>query len=315
MAVEIRAPMFIIGAPRSGTSILYEKLAQHPDVTYISKATKKAPGSLLLTRFLMHFRKSMQPTEARAVWNRFWRGREDATLGREDAHPRARRYLRRVVRNHIALFQKPRFLAKYLGNSFRIEFLDAIFPDAIFIHIIRDGRDVALSTLDKWGSKEFHVDIYYAARNWVRRIRQAQEAGTRLGTRLYYELRYEQLVRQPEQELQKLCDFLGEEYLPQMAHQDALAQQRIEPGSFHDPVRRPPNTTRLARWRREMSPRDLRLFQRIAGDTLTALGYEPAQAGAMSAPEQVRLAALALKYETLQAGRRVLQAAGLMPPI
>jgi len=77
----------------------------------------------------------------------------------------------------------------------------------------------------------------------------------------------------------------------------------------------PPNAKRVGRWRREMSPTDRRLFQRIGGDLLAELGYEVPDLGPMPARERLRYAALGSKYAMLQAGRRVLQALGLMPPI
>jgi len=196
-----------------------------------------------------------------------------------------------------------------------VDLLKELFPSAQFVHIIRDGRDVALSMLDKWGAKEPHVDLYFTARNWVRRIQQAQASGTRLSPEQFYELRYESLVESPEQALQGVCAFLGEEYVSEMAQSHLLAAARIPPGDFHQAIREPPNMSRVQRWRREMSEKDLRLFQRVAGGLLTGLGYPVRDLGKMSATERTRFTAYMLKYEVLQAGRRALQTAGLMPPI
>ena len=196
-----------------------------------------------------------------------------------------------------------------------VDLIADMFPTARFVHIIRDGRDVALSMLDKWGDKEPHVDIFFTARNYVRRIRAARTAGQRLDPDRYYEMRYEALVQDPERELGAVCEFLGEEYFPEMAQPHVLARETIEPGSWHDPIRRPPNTGSIERWREKMTPADLRLFQFVAGSQLEELGYGLAQAGRMPAREVARLSALAAKYALLQSGRRVLQAAGLFPPI
>jgi hypothetical protein len=195
-----------------------------------------------------------------------------------------------------------------------VDLIHQIFPQAQFVHIIRDGRDAALSMFDKWGH-EIHIDIYFAARNWVRRIRQARAAGERLGQDFYYEMRYEDLVQDAEAQLQPLCGFLGEPYLPEMANPHHLGRERIEPDSFHAAIRQPPSTARIGRWRREMSEADRRLFQRIAGPLLDELGYETSDLGGMSSGEIARFVALGSKYAILQAGRRVLQAAGLLPPI
>jgi hypothetical protein len=175
---------------------------------------------------------------------------------------------------------------------------------------------VTLSTLDKWGQKELHVDIYYAARIWIRRIQEARAAASRLGPRQYYELRYEHLVEDAEKELRKVCDFLDETYIPAMANSHRLARKQIPDDGFHAPVRTPPTTQHVARWTREMTPADLRLFESIAGEMLTTLGYSRAtEAKELSPRDRLRIAALAAKYETLQAGRGVLQLLGLKPPI
>jgi hypothetical protein len=200
-----------------------------------------------------------------------------------------------------------------------IDLIQCIFPQAQFVHIIRDGRDAALSMLEKWGQRDFHIDICFAAHNWRRRIRQARASGARLGADQYYELRYERLVGDAETELRSLCDFLSEPYVPEMAEPHRLGRERLRPNDFHAPVRQPPNTKRVGRWREEMTAADQRLFQRIAGDLLGELGYETPDLGGMSPWEAVRFAsrfaALEVKYGTLQAGRRVLQALGLYPPI
>ena len=94
-----------------------------------------------------------------------------------------------------------------------------------------------------------------------------------------------------------------------------LGRQQIAAGDFHDPVRQPPSTIHVGRWRREMDPRDVRLFQRVAGSLLVQLGYQVTDPGPMSAGEHLRLGLLATKYATLQSGRHVLQTLGLVPPI
>jgi hypothetical protein len=195
-----------------------------------------------------------------------------------------------------------------------MDLIRQIFPQAQFVHLIRDGRDVALSMLDKWGATEFHIDLYYAARSWVRRIGQARKSGARLGPSLYYELRYEDLVREPEEQLRPLCEFLDEPYLPEMAQPHHLGRERIQPGEFHDPIRQPPSPARVGRWRTAMPVTDQRLFHTMAGDLLVDLNYEVPDLGPMSLQETGRLAFLGAKYAALQAGRGVLQAMGRYPP-
>ena len=196
-----------------------------------------------------------------------------------------------------------------------IDLIHQIFPQAKFIHIIRDGRDAILSMLDKWEHREIHVDIYFAARNWLRRIRQAQVSGKKLGGVQYHELFYESLVNQPEHEMRSICNFLEEPFVSEMLTHHQWAKNQIEPGSFHDAVRRPVNKNRIGRWQQEMSAADLRLVERVAGPLLQELGYELAATGVMSAAEKARFRYLHLKYAALQHGRKLAQKLGLVPPI
>ncbi|MDX1688206.1 MAG: sulfotransferase domain-containing protein, partial [Candidatus Promineifilaceae bacterium] len=136
-----------------------------------------------------------------------------------------------------------------------------------------------------------------------------------LGPERYYELYYEDLVRVPEQELRHLCRFLAEPYVPEMVEQQRLAREQLPAGGFHEPVRHAPTEARIGRWRQKMRPADVRLFQSVAGELLQEMGYDLAPAGSLSSGEVARKAALAAKYTALQAGRRILQAAGIMPPI
>lgn len=313
-------PIFIIGVHRSGTTLLRFMLNSSPHI-YIP------PESDFIPRFFLGrpHRELSQADIARildVIFHRYrfvkeWQGAPPdpaLLIARLPARTPAA-LLDTLYSDYARQHGAGRWGDKTPIYASYVDLIAAIFPTARFVHIIRDGRDVALSMLDKWGDKELHVDIYFAARNWVRRIRQAHASAARLGPGRYYEMRYEALVAAPEAELRPLCDFLDEPYLPAMAQPDRLGREQVAAGDFHEAVRRPPSTTRVARWQREMTPADLRLFQRLAGPMLHELGYGVADAGNMPPVEITRLSALAVKYMVLQSGRRVAQAARLVPPI
>jgi hypothetical protein len=71
MRKQVVRPIFIVGAPRSGTNIFYRTFAKHPDLAWISNITKKVPSSLWLTRIIMLYRNDHRPTEANNVWQKF----------------------------------------------------------------------------------------------------------------------------------------------------------------------------------------------------------------------------------------------------
>ena len=313
-------PIFIVGAHRSGTTLLRYMLSSNPRI-YIP------PESDFIPRFFLgrphaYLRKKDIARMLDLIFNHYrfssaWEG-PAPTAGEMIAQmesPTPASFLDTLYSLYAAQYGAERWGDKTPIYASYLELIDKIFPETQFVHLIRDGRDVALSTLDKWGKDEFHVDIFYTARNWVRRITAAQTVGKRLGPDRFYELYYEDLVRVPEQEVRQLCHFLGESYVPAMVEQHRLAREQLPAGGFHDPVRQPPTEARIERWRDEMAPADIRLFQAVAGNLLGRLGYTVADVGPMPVSEKVRFAVLGTKYAVLQSGRRVLQAARLMPPI
>lgn len=312
-------PIFIVGVHRSGTTLLRFMLNGHPRI-YIP------PESDFVPRFFQ--RRPHGPLDqARVAWllevvfRRYrlvkeWQGEppDPADFFQEMAEPTPAAFLDTLYSRYARQHGAERWGDKTPIYASYVDLIATILPTAQFVHIVRDGRDVALSMLDKWGH-EIHIDVYFAARNWVRRIRQARASGARLGAGRYYELHYEDLVADPEAQLRPLCAFLGEAYRPEMAEPQRLGREQFDEGDFHEALRRPPGTSRIDRWRQEMPARDLRLFQRIAGPLLAELGYEVPDPGPMPAGERLRFAALGLKYAVLQGGRRGLQALRLVPPI
>lgn len=313
-------PFFIVGVHRSGTTLLRYMLSSSPHIyippesDFIPRFFERRPEEDLEEQQISGI---LQTIFTRYRFVKEWKG--DAPSAQTILHMMKSRtpaaFLEALYRTYAALYGASRWGDKTPIYTSYIPLLHRLFPQAQFLHIIRDGRDVALSTLDKWGRSEFHVDLYYAARIWVRRIRQARWAASYLGPELYHEVRYEDLVRDPEGELRAVCAFLRETYLHEMSTQQRYARRRISHGDFHASVRQPPNTARAGRWRREMPVADRRLYQHVAGALLDELGYSVMDLGEMSLLERGRLAALRGKYETLQAGRQLAQALGFVHPI
>jgi len=196
-----------------------------------------------------------------------------------------------------------------------IEEIAAMFPSAQFIHIIRDGRDVALSMKRAYTkSRYFYMDTYYAARLWKRRLLEASRKGRLLGTQRYIEVRYEDLVSNPEPCIRSICDYLGEEYHPSMKDPHLTASKHHHSKGIHSSTRKPPSQVSIGRWRRDMPSSDQRLFQAVAGDLLAKNKYEVLELGQASAAEIVRRSLLKLKYHTLILGREIIQKSGVVHP-
>jgi hypothetical protein len=158
--------------------------------------------------------------------------------------------------------------------------LHGLFPFARMVHIIRDGRDVALSALE-WATetkgpgklglwKEEPVGV--CALWWRRQVAAGRRDGAGLGPGTYREVRYERLVADPESELRGITTFLDLPYAPEMAAYH-VGQTRSQPGLSAKSAWLPP-TPGLRDWRSSMAEQDVELFEALAGDLLSSLGYE-----------------------------------------
>ena len=169
--------------------------------------------------------------------------------------------------------KKPLYGDKTPGYVRSLPRIAASFPEARFVHIIRDGRDVALSLLDVEWAPNSVVD---AARFWKQRVEAGRNAGRVLGSDRYAELHYEAFVEDPPKEARRICDFLGLEFEEGMLEYRSKAEAIIEQSNVphrHEGLRDAPTKGRRD-WRHQMEPKDVLLFEAVAGEALTAFGYE-----------------------------------------
>lgn len=152
--------------------------------------------------------------------------------------------------------------------------LSTIFPGSRFVHVIRDGRDVALSYLSvDWGPP----NIWRAARVWRQDVSVGRRAGRLVGPERYTEVRYEDLVGSPASVLGRLCTFLDLGFDRAMLDYHHAAPDRVgarpDRTDDHASSLRPP-TAGLRDWRTQMSDEQTKAFESIAGPLLSELGYE-----------------------------------------
>ena len=165
-----------------------------------------------------------------------------------------------------------------------LPFLHGLLPSARFVHIIRDGREVALSAVH-WAQRKSKGPVarFQLARDepfavcalwWAGRVRAGRRDGVALGPNLYHEMRYENLVAQTEETIRAITDFLELDFDPLV--------MRFNEGKVREDSRRSaksawlPPTKGLRDWRNDMSARDIELFEALAGNLLDELGYERA---------------------------------------
>jgi hypothetical protein len=159
--------------------------------------------------------------------------------------------------------------------------IEKMFSNARYIHLIRDGRDVALSLMEKtWGPGDLVSSLEY----WARHISCARRMLYMLPDHKYTEVRFEELVANPKPELQRVTQFLGIELEPAML--DAYRQKAANKvgdliNSIHPHLKEAPSADQAYKWKKKLGPADQALAYEIAGTELEELGYEP---GVKSAP-------------------------------
>ena len=158
-------------------------------------------------------------------------------------------------------------------------------PEARFVHLIRDGRDVALSQRERVIDDE-DVTMAAMAERWQRRIAAAREGAAEVKPGVYLEVRYEDLVGDTETTLREICEFIGLDFDPAMLdyHRragDRLAEMNRDLDNADNGIVRtadnrlaahalttePPTTNRCGRWRTEMTAAEVAEFERVAGAT------------------------------------------------
>jgi hypothetical protein len=169
---------------------------------------------------------------------------------------------------------KRRWGDKTPGYSIEMVGIAELFPTARFVHLIRDGRDVATSIRANFQE----VGDVDATIVWATRVRKGRAQGRSLGSDRYLEVSYEDLVKDPQDVLTSICDFVDLEYRSEMLDYSRRVREAVPEGEqerIHTRLLKPP-TRGLRDWRQEMSSQQLALFEALAGRELEEFGYERA---------------------------------------
>lgn len=315
------SPIFIVGVHRSGTTLLRFMLSSHsriyipPESDFIPYFFGSNPYADLTDK---QIQKIVNIIFSRYRFVEVWKG-EPPSLEYFLSHMPDRKpasFLNVLYRTYASQNGAVRWGDKTPIYASYVSLIHEIFPDAQFIHIIRDPYDSAISLLEKYEKNEFHIDIYFAAQNWVRRITEARSSASFLTANHYYELKYEDLVRTPDIELKRICEFIGECFEPAMLQPQNLASKLIKPDShFFANVREPINLASIGRGRIGLTNRDKRLIDNVASELMIDLGYVSENMGEMNRSEKIRFEYLRAKYKLLQWGRQFAARTGMLPPI
>ncbi len=273
-------PFFIIGSGRSGNTLLRAILTAHPMLAI-------PPESYVLGRAIRHYRfYSFLPWEllARLVITEFesfeqfptWEIDIQPFYATALALPAEKRNLACLLDGLYGYYAQAKFSGatrwgdKTPANTFQVRLIDQVFPQAQYIHMLRDGRDAVSSYL----AAGLYTDVEEACRRWLRSVETAQAFGARLGPTRYLEITYENLVRAPATTTQTVCHFLGVDFRPEMMDfwrtTEALGDTKL---AHHSNLRNPINEKSIGKWQRDLDADTRRYVEDRLGDKLRALNY------------------------------------------
>lgn len=270
-------PFFVLGAQRSGTTMLRLMLNNHPrlavphETVFITQLHRRIHeyGDLaqaenrqaLLDEIAKHplvMRGNLIPDKDAVLSQR-----PESYAGLIDA----------IMKSYAGSQGKQRWGDKTPYYTPDIDVLSTIFPGAKFIQVLRDGRDVALSQRKiEWCSS----NSFRLAHDWMWKTMICHKVGRALGAERYLELRYEDLVRDPESSLRQICAFLGEDFDGRMLQYHETAQGVVPSDSlkWHRNSVRAPDASKVFAWKTELPEADRIIFEEIAGEALDYFGYE-----------------------------------------
>lgn len=237
---QITKPIFIIGTGRCGSTMFHKLFAYHPQLAWLTWFCDRFPMSPRYNRWHMrsinlpiignYLTKKIYPGECWRFWDYYCRGFSTPyrDLGEEDITENGKKKITKVL-GEIITHKRNRLLIKLTGWS-RIGYIKEIFPDAKFIHIIRDGRAVANSLINvdfwrgwqgpqnwRWGlldaeqmnewKKYEESFVILAAMEWKILIQSVEKAKAQLDVSQFLELKYEDIISNPVSSFKQVCNF------------------------------------------------------------------------------------------------------------
>ncbi len=272
---QFAGPLFIVGRPRSGTKLLRTLLNEHPKIGIPISETNFFHS--MVAHFgnppPFHFEEKFKEFYRKFSETIFfdWRKKHNVVLTKDELRKRAdltswssifetilKYYASKKIKNGVIWGDKsPRYLTE-------MPLIKSLFPEAKFLHIIRDPRDHCLSVKKAWGH-----NLYRTAYVWQQDVEAARMVGQLLGSD-YKEVLFESVLSNPEDALRDICcNYLGIEFIPDMVNLSVSHEDR---GDAKGELRIVSDNTK--KYNAQLTPAVIKRIEEIVYPTTLAVGYE-----------------------------------------
>lgn len=303
-----RRPVFVMGCHRSGTNLLYDTLMSAGGFAVYR-------GYLPVYKILIPRFGKLDHRENRKKVMEIWLKSKGFRRSELDGEALTEKVLNdcrtggdfiRITMNEIARVQNSGRWAVYdPDNVLHVARVKRDIPEALFIHIIRDGRDIALSLKTMGGFKPLPWDrgkraLLATAAYWRWMVQRGRRNGRTIPND-YIEVRYEDLVWNPRPTLARLSDFLDHDLDYDRIQDAALGRLRESNSSFRG-IAGEEQVSPVQRWKQRLRPEEVAGIEALAGDCLVENGY------GLVTPEAERKAGaqtrwMRVAYETFLSGK------------
>jgi len=281
--MHTNAPVFIVGVNRSGTTLLRLILNAHPRIAIPEELNyfnpwidahwaDRAPDAKGFRRRVHWYLHEKLP--AGVLPGIDLKTLEDEVVARAEMYD-----WRAVYEGALSAWAdrhgKARWGEKTPGNLFYVDTLRTMFPEAQFLHLVRDPR-AGVQSMQK--TSFFGEDIAINALNRRKYLREGLHRDATMPSDRWMRVRYEDLLHAPEKTTRTLCDFLGERFTPSMLTYYERAEQYMNPAAangHNQAARRPIDASRADAWRDRLPPIEAARIEAICRHEMGALGYMP----------------------------------------
>ncbi len=269
--ISRKVPVFVVGAPRSGTTFLTRLMNRFLDVHVARDA-----GTILRFKNLLpegedfRNRELLRSVVTAMFKDHFFNKRilqRGLTLSVEEVieqfQGKTYAELIHFIMSQMAFQQgKTRWGNKRPSYALHITELAQLFPEAKFLHIVRDGRDVAYS-MRRATQAAFERNWYFSIKDWEYHVKVARTQGHQLKDDQYQEIYYEELMKKPVETLRKVVLFMSdaEENIERLEKYATEIKKMIKPGNFD-------------KWKHQIPHKAIAVMEKTAGKTLQEFGYE-----------------------------------------